>query len=83
MNANLNEDSLLYLFKAITTLETVDECRRFFDDLCTVPELKAMSQRLMVAKLLNNGVVYSNYTSCEGYALVFDRLKKLEDKEEE
>jgi len=103
MNANLNEDSLLYLFEAITTLETVDECRRFFEDLCTVPELKAMSQRLMVAKLLNNGVVYSkiveetgastatisrvnrslNYTSCEGYALVFDRLKKIEDKEDE
>ena len=103
MNANLNEDSLAYLFKAITTLETVEDCRKFFEDLCTVPELKAMSQRLMVAKLLSEKTVYSkivaetgastatisrvnrslNYTSCDGYALVFERLKTLEEKGEE
>lgn len=100
MNANLNEDSLTYLFKAITTLETIDDCRKFFEDLCTVPELKAMSQRLMVAKMLSDKIVYSkivaqtgastatisrvnrslNYTSCDGYALVFERLKALEEK---
>ena len=103
MNANLNEDSLVYLFKAITTLETVEDCRKFFEDLCTVPELKAMSQRLMVAKLLSEKTVYSkivsetgastatisrvnrslNYTSCDGYALVFEGLKALEEKGEE
>ena len=103
MNANLNEDNLVYLFKAITTLETVEDCRKFFEDLCTVPELKAMSQRLMVAKLLSEKTVYSkivaetgastatisrvnrslNYTSCDGYALVFERLKALEAKGEE
>ncbi len=103
MNANLNEDNLVYLFKAITTLETVEDCRKFFEDLCTVPELKAMSQRLMVAKLLSEKTVYSkivaetgastatisrvnrslNYTSCDGYALVFERLKALEEKGEE
>lgn len=103
MNANLNEENLDYLFKAITTLETVDDCRKFFEDLCTIPELKAMSQRLMVAKMLSEGIVYSrivsetgastatisrvnrslNYTSCDGYALVFKRLKELEEKGEE
>lgn len=103
MNANLNEDNLVYLFKAITTLETVEDCRKFFEDLCTVPELKAMSQRLMVAKLLSEKTVYSkivaetgastatisrvnrslSYTSCDGYALVFERLKALEEKGEE
>ncbi len=102
MNAKLNQESLDYLFKAITTLETVDDCRRFFEDLCTVPELKAMSQRFMVAKMLNEGTVYSkivaetgastatisrvnrslNYTSCDGYALVFDRLAAIEEKGE-
>ena len=103
MNANLNEDNLVYLFKAITTLETVEDCRKFFEDLCTVPELKAMSQRLMVAKMLSEKTVYSkivaetgastatisrvnrslNYTSCDGYALVFERLKAFEEKGEE
>ena len=103
MNADLNEDSLVYLFKAITTLETVEDCRKFFEDLCTIPELKAMSQRLMVAKMLSEKTVYSkivsetgastatisrvnrslNYTSCDGYALVFERLKALEEKDGE
>ncbi len=102
MNANLNEDSLEYLFEAITTLETSDDCRKFFEDLCTVPELKAMSQRLMVAKMLSEKTVYSkivaetgastatisrvnrslNYTSCDGYALVFERLKAKNNKKE-
>ena len=103
MNANLNEDSLVYLFKAITTLETVEDCRKFFEDLCTIPELKAMSQRLMVAKMLSEKTVYSKivaqtgastatisrvnrslkYTSCDGYALVFERLQALEEKDGE
>lgn len=66
MNANLNENALNYLYEAITTLETVEDCRKFFDDLCTVPELKAMSQRLMVAKLLNDKTVYSKIVAETG-----------------
>lgn len=101
MNAKVDEENLYYLYKAITTLKTADECRRFFEDLCTVPELNAMSRRLMVAKLLNDNTVYSeivaktgastatisrvnrslNYTSCDGYSLVFERLKELEGEE--
>ncbi|MBQ3969108.1 MAG: TrpR-like protein, YerC/YecD [Clostridia bacterium] len=101
MNANLNEENLEYLFKAVTTLETVEDCRKFFEDLCTIPEMRAMSQRLMVAKMLSEKTVYSkivaetgastatisrvnrslNYTSCDGYSLVFERLKALEEKE--
>ena len=42
------------LFKAILTLNTVDECYEFFEDLCTVNELKSLSQRLAVAKMLQN-----------------------------
>lgn len=66
MNANLNQDSFDYLFEAITTLETVDDCRKFFEDLCTVPELKAMSQRLMVAKMLSDKTVYSKIVAETG-----------------
>ena len=66
MNANLNEDSLNYLFEAITTLKTVEDCKKFFEDLCTVPELKAMSQRLMVAKMLNEKIVYSKIVAETG-----------------
>jgi len=47
------------MYEAILTLKTLDECIRFFDDLCSVTELRAIEQRFQVARLLNNGHVYS------------------------
>ena len=47
------------LYEAILHLETVEECRSFFKDLCTIPELKALSQRFQVAKMLMDDHVYS------------------------
>ena len=51
MNSKLKNDSTDYLFKAILSLENEEDCYRFFEDLCTSAELKAMSQRLVVAKI--------------------------------
>ncbi|UOO38776.1 TrpR-like protein [Oscillospiraceae bacterium CM] len=48
------------MYEAILTLRTVDECMRFFDDLCSVTELRAMEQRFQVAMLLNQGNIYNN-----------------------
>lgn len=48
------------LYEAILTLETVDECMKFFDDLCSITELRAMEQRYHVARLLNEGHIYSS-----------------------
>ncbi len=48
------------LYRAILTLKTPAECRAFFQDLCTVTELKAMGQRLEVAQLLDRGMIYSD-----------------------
>ena len=45
------------LYKAILTLETEEECYNFFQDLCTIPELRSMEQRYEVATLLNNGLI--------------------------
>lgn len=55
-----------FLFNAVLTLETAEECYSFFEDLCTVPELKALSQRLEVAKMLSEGCVYSDIVSKTG-----------------
>lgn len=52
---NLNE-----LYEAVLQLETEEECALFFKDLCTVPELKSLSQRFQVAKLLTENHVYSD-----------------------
>ena len=51
-------DSLLY--QAILALDSEEECRAFFQDLCTVAELRAMSQRLEVALLLDEGLIYND-----------------------
>ena len=48
------------MYKAILKLETVDECMKFFDDLCSISELKAMEQRFQVAVLLNQGLIYND-----------------------
>jgi len=48
------------LFRAILTLESEDDCYRFFDDLCTISELKAMSQRLQVARMLIRRAKYED-----------------------
>ena len=54
MNTKLKNDSTDFLFDAILALETKEDCYRFFEDLCTSAELKAMSQRLVVAKMLTD-----------------------------
>ncbi|MBR5486113.1 MAG: TrpR-like protein, YerC/YecD [Oscillospiraceae bacterium] len=66
MNSKLKELNVDYLFEAILTLETMDECYKFFEDLCTVPELKALSQRFQVAKMLDDRKVYSDIVSETG-----------------
>ncbi len=47
------------LYKAILEIKDEDECRRFFQDLCSMTELSAMEQRFEVARLLYQGRVYT------------------------
>ena len=66
MNSKLKNDQTDFLFEAILTLKTKDDCYRFFEDLCTRPELNTMSQRIVVAKLLTEKVVYSEIVKQTG-----------------
>ena len=54
------------LSEAVLCLENIEECRLFFKDLCTVPELKSFSQRFQVAKLLTENHVYSDIVAETG-----------------
>ena len=47
------------LYEAILSLQTKEECKAFFQDLCTFTEVKAMAQRMEVARLLDQGLIYS------------------------
>lgn len=60
MSKVFEKESSDTLYHAITALKDVDECRRFLQDLCTVAELKAMEQRMEVAMLLDEGLIYSD-----------------------
>lgn len=66
MNAKIQDENMDSLFKAILTLRTTDECYKFFDDLCTVPELKAMSQRFAVARMLTERFIYTDIVNATG-----------------
>lgn len=59
MNKQNRKKHFEELYKAILTLENVEECISFFEDLCTVSELNAMEQRFQVAQLLNKGCIYN------------------------
>ena len=48
------------LYQALLEIQDLEECRRFLQDLCTVSELKAMEQRMEVAMLLDQGLIYSD-----------------------
>lgn len=66
MNDKLQDENIDALFRAVLSLKSVDECYRFFEDLCTVPELKAMSQRLAVARMLTQRHIYSDIVAQTG-----------------
>lgn len=52
-----NEQTEL-LVQALLTLQSEDDAYRFFEDLCTIAEMKSMAQRIEVARLLRAGVTY-------------------------
>ena len=66
MNSKIKDESGDVLFHSILALKSLDECYNFFEDLCTVPEIKAMSQRINVAYMLSEKRVYSEIVAKTG-----------------
>lgn len=64
--SKFQSDEMDRLFEAILELRNLDECYRFFEDLCTVSELKAMAQRLEVAYMLSKNVTYNEIAEKTG-----------------
>ena len=94
MNSKIKDENTDFLFEAILRLKNLEECYQFFEDLCTVSEIKAMSQRIVVAKMLSDKRVYSDIVAatisrvnrsliygCDGYDMVFSRLDKKKDSD--
>ena len=64
--ANIHSQAVDKLFEAILNLDSVDECYNFFEDICTIKEIQDMSQRLEVARLLDEGRPYNDVASKTG-----------------
>ena len=65
------------LFEAILLLENEEECYRFFEDICTVSELKSLAQRLEVAKMLDQEKTYTDIATETGASTAtISRVKK-------
>ena len=54
----LHTEEVDTLCKAILSLETVEECYNFFEDVCTVKEIIDIAQRLKAAKMLKDGAIF-------------------------
>ena len=64
-------------FDAILSLENKDECRKFFEDICTIKEIQDMQQRLTVAQMRDAGCVYNEITEKTGAsAATISRVNK-------
>lgn len=55
---NMQEQDTDRLFEAILQIEDIEECRRFFEDLCTIQEIRSMAQRVEVALMLKQKLTY-------------------------
>lgn len=66
MEKKLKDKNADFFFEALLHLRSVDECYDFFEDLCTVNELKSISQRIVVAKMLREKTVYSDIVEQTG-----------------
>ena len=58
VNPKLRDELNDQLCEAVLHLNSVEECYQFFEDICTISELKAMSQRLEVARMLKEKLTY-------------------------
>ena len=63
---SIDKSDVEKLYKAILKLKTLDECKEFFNDLCTENEILQMTQRIISAECLLNGETYEDYISRHG-----------------
>ena len=65
-NPKLKDQLSDQLFDAILSLNNNEECYQFFEDICTVSELKSLAQRLEVARMLETGHTYDDIVARTG-----------------
>lgn len=77
VNEKLRDHLHDQLFRAILELKSVDECYEFFEDICTIQEMKAISARIEVARMLKAGDIYEDIVQKTGASTAtISRIKR-------
>ena len=77
MAKSIKDEFTDQLFEAVLKLETVDECYRFFQDIATVAEIKELSHRFEVARMLRKGATYEKIVEKTGVSTAtISRVKR-------
>lgn len=77
INERLKDEATDRLFEAILLLETIEDCYAFFEDICTVGEIKSIAQRLEVAKMLDANRTYEEIVEATGASTAtISRIKR-------
>ena len=63
---NDHNENIEFMYKGILSLETIEDCKSFFEDICTTSELLEMSRRLKAARMLSEGIVYAEIAAQTG-----------------
>ncbi len=63
---NIHTPEVEHFFEAVLLLDNIDECYKFFEDICTIGELSSISQRLRVAELLSGGAKFNDIVTETG-----------------
>ena len=66
MNDKLKDNQTDLLFAAILSLESIEECYAFFEDISTIAEMKSLAQRFQVALMLRRGHTYADICQVTG-----------------
>ncbi|ACB84056.1 YerC/YecD family TrpR-related protein [Natranaerobius thermophilus JW/NM-WN-LF] len=75
---NVQDDYMDQFYKAILSLETLEDCYSFFEDVATVTEIKALAQRFQVAKMLKEGYTYQDIEEKTGASTAtISRVKRF------
>ena len=78
VDERLRGESVDQLFRAILSLQSVEECYRFFHDLCTVGEIQSFAQRLEAARMLTLGYTYEEIVKKTGMSTAtVSRIKRF------
>ncbi len=61
-----HDENIEFLYRSIVSLDNLEDCKNFFEDICTTSEILEMSRRLKAAKMLSEGVIYSEIAAQTG-----------------